>query len=554
MLQLILQEADSTVIQGEILFVLLLSLAAIVAIIVERIRVPYTVALVVVGVALSFFSNPYPAILDIGSELILAILVPPLLFEATLHIKWNKLKADLRPIVLLALVGTLLSTFLVGGIVNIVLGVPIFAALAFGALISATDPVAVIAFFRRLGVSKRLSMLVEGESLFNDGVAIVLFTLALGAASAGSVDLSTSWLVEAVLEFIKVAFGGLLIGLGLGYIVSYLILKNVDDHLIETATTVALAFGAYVLAEHFHLSGILAVVAAGLMVGNVGSRNTSPTTKLTLDNFWEFLAFVANSIVFLFIGLEIQIAQLSLWPIIVAVIAVLLSRAAIVYGLLGAHGRLDPRHPVPVPYRHVMFWGGLRGAISLALALALTADDFGGGAEAAEIATALRSMTFGVVLFTLLIQGTTIEKLIEKLELAKRPFSHLELQRRLAYLHAKRTGKAELERLRDEGFLFRDVGEAMATIYDEELNEHKLKLRQHMQAYPELELEMFLQARDDVLKAERASLTDALIRGFISEEVHDELIREANERAAALSWLKENRDLGPAYIEREESE
>jgi len=198
-----------------------------------------------------------------------------------------------------------------------------------------------------------------------------------------------------------------------------------------------------------------------------------------------------------------------------------------------------------------MFWGGLRGAISLALALALTADDFGGDEETA---VALRGMTFGVVLFTLIIQGTTIEKLIAKLELAKRPFSHLELQRRLAHLHAKRTGKAELQRLRDEGFLFPDVGEAMATIYDEELVEHNLKLRQHMQAYPELELEMFLQARDDVLKAVRSSLTDALTRGFISEEVHEELVHEANERAEALNWLKEHRDLGPAYVEREEEE
>ncbi len=543
-----IQEAESALIQGEILFVSLLTLAAAIAIIVQRVRVPYTVALVLAGVALSFFSNPFPDLLDAGSDLILAILVPPLLFEATLHIKWDKLRADLAPVLLLAIAGTLLGTFMVGGIVSWLTGVPILAALAFGALISATDPVAVIAFFRRLGVSKRLSMLVEGESLFNDGVAIVLFTMALSAITAGRIDASANGLFEALLEFGRVAMGGLMVGLVLGYIVSHLILKNVDDHLIETATTVALAFGAYVLAEHFHLSGILAVVAAGLIVGNIGSQNTSPTTKLTLDNFWEFLAFVANSMVFLLIGLEIEITDMELIPIMIAVMAVLVSRIVTVYGILGIYGHFHKRNPVPLPYQHVMFWGGMRGAISLALALALTAHNFGG-----DVVTmvAIRNMTFGVVLFTLLIQGTTIEYVIGKLGLAERPLSHLELQRRLARLHANRAGSDELQRLRDEGYLFRDVGEAMTTIYNQELEMHKQALRQHMQSFPELELEMFLQTRADVLKAERLSLTESLTRGFVSEQIYHELIHEADRKAAALEWVKEHRDLGPAYIEDE---
>ena len=540
---------ESGLIQQELGFIILLSIAALVAIFIRRIRLPYTVALVIVGLILSFFPNFLG--FQASSDLILAILVPPLIFEATLHIPWRRLRSDLLPILLLAVVGTLMGTFLVGSIVRQVLDVPLLAAIAFGALISATDPVAVIAFFRTMGVSKRLTILVEGESLFNDGVAIVIFNLAIGAAavagSTGEIDLTIG---EAIVEFLIVAFGGLGVGLFLGYIVSYIVLKNVDDHMIETATTVALAFGSFLAAESFgsiigieglHFSGILAVVAAGMMVGNIGTQNTSPTTQITLDNFWEFMAFAVNSLVFLLIGLEIEIAQLipNIFPIIVAVLAILVSRAIIVYSLGWVHGRfLQPLRPIPIGYRHVMYWGGLRGAISLALALTLSSDLFG---EA--VATELRVMTFGVVLFTLLGQGITIERLIRWLKLSDKPPQRVEYQRRQALLYAKRAGQRELDRLRDDGILFRDIWEAMNEVYDNEIDEKKELLRGHLRSFPELEQEMYLQAREDVLKAEKSAISDAARRGLISEDVHDELSRELNNRSAALEFIKANRGL-----------
>ncbi len=534
-INLFAQEAAG-IIQLELGFVTLLSIAALVAIIIRRVRLPYTVALVVVGLILSFFPNFLN--FSVSSDLILAILVPPLLFEATLHLKWDKLRNDLFPILLLAIVGTLAGTFIVGGIVMQVLGIPLTAAIAFGALISATDPVAVIAFFRTLGVSKRLSILVEGESLFNEGVAIVLFSLAVGAAAGSGGQEATLSLSGTVVTFIEVAFGGLGIGLALGYVVSYVILKNVDDHLIETATTVALAFGAYVVAEEFQLSGILAVVAAGIMVGNIGMHNTSPTTQLTLENFWEFMAFAVNSLVFLVLGLEIDIAQLlpNIVAILVAVLAILLSRTIIVYALTWLHGRLDKQRAIPLSYRHVMYWGGLRGAISLALALTLSGSVFG-----LQIAQELRVMTFGVVLFTLLVQGTTIEKLIRRLRLSEKLPQELEQQRKQASLYAKLSGKKELDRMRSEGILFRDVSEAMEGVYEAEIAQHKSALRRHLQTYPELEREMYLQARADVIKAERNAISDAARRGFISEGVHHELIEEADKRLAALELIRENR-------------
>ena len=530
---------ESGLVQQELGLVVLLSIAALVAIISRRIRVPSTVALVAVGLFLSFFPNPF--LIDVSSDLILAILVPPLLFEATLQIKWEKLRQDIVPILLLAVLGTLLGTVIVGEIITWVLDVPLLAAFAFGALISATDPVAVISFFRTLGVSKRLGLLVEGESLLNDGVAIVLFSMAVGFAASGidPAQQGISILWQGLVEFFRVALGGLAVGFILGYVVSYGILKNLDDHLIETSTTVALALGAYVIAERFHVSGILAVVAAGLMVGNIGTQNTSPTTRLTLDNFWEFMAFVANSLVFLFIGLEIEIVQMwpNIIPIIVAVLAVLFSRAIVVYGITAIYSRFTSLpQKIPGSYRHVMFWGGLRGAISLALALTLTGDVFG-----ETFARELQVMTFAVVLFTLLVQGITIEALIRRLGLAERPEHLLEHQRRQARLFTKRAGLQELNRLRKDGMLFRDIWDATSAVYNEEISESKLAIRDHMEAHPELEQELFLQARTDALRAERSAITDAMQHDVISEAVHEELVHAADNRMAALDLIRESR-------------
>lgn len=536
---------EGGLLQQELGLVVLLFIAALVAIVVrQNPRIPYTTALVVVGLVLTLFPNFLQ--FEVNSDIILAILVPPLLFEATLQIPWNKLKSDLGLILLLAVGGTFLGTIMVGGAIMQTLGIPLAAALAFGALISATDPVAVISFFRTMGVSKRLGLLVEGESLFNDGVAIVLFSLAL---QMGLLGVGAFGPGEAIQEFFIVSFGGLAVGLVLGYVVSALVLKNVDDHLIETTTTVALAFGAYVIAESFggfigidglHFSGILAVVAAGLMVGNIGMQNTSPTTRLTLESFWEFAAYLVNSIVFLLIGLEIELPQLLdfLLPILVAVVTVLASRAIILYLVTNLFNRFRARHPIPIPFQHVMFWGGLRGAISLALALSLDGRVFG-----SDLALELRVMTFGVVLFTLLVQGATMERLIKRLGLSEKPAQRLDLQRRQARLYAKQAGQLELDRLRRDGILYQEIWEAMHQVYEESIDRHKSALQAHLAGFPELEQELFLQAREDVLKAERSAISDAWRRGLISQEVYDELSGEVNNRMAALEIIHENRGL-----------
>ncbi len=273
-------------------------------------------------------------------------------------------------------------------------------ALVFGSLVAATDPVAVVSLFRLLGVPKRLSVLVEGESLLNDGTALVLFNLMLAIAITGEFNL-----LSGVLEFIKVAVGGIMLGLLLGWVISRLI-SRIDDYLIEITLTTVLAYGSYLLAEQLHFSGVLAVVAAGLITGSLGPQGMSPTTRIVLYNFWEYITFLVNSLVFLLIGLDVDIwALFQSWqPIAWSIGAVLIARIIVVYGLGWITNRIS--EPISLRWRHVIAWGGLRGALSLALALSLPAA-FG------DDRFLLRTMAFGVALFTLLIQATTMDRWFE---------------------------------------------------------------------------------------------------------------------------------------------
>lgn len=547
---LLAAETDG-LIQQELAILLLLTIASGVAILVRRLRFPYTVALVLVGLMLSLFPEPLIGI-EFSKDVILAVLVPPLIFEAALHLPFNSLRRNGLIIFFTAIIGTFIGTFIVGSVVATTLDIPFVAAIAFGALISATDPVAVVAFFRTLGVSKRLTVLVEGESLFNDGAAIVIFNIALTTGALMSAGTYEGFNVaEAFGEFLIVSLGGLAIGSLLGGIVSYGILKNVDDALVETSVTLSVAFGSFLLAEYFgaifggvftfldtsfHFSGILAVVAASLFVGNIGSINTSPTTKVTLDNFWEFLTFVVNSFVFLVIGLKINLLAFrdNLTAIFIAVAVVLASRALLTYGLTWIHGIIRPKEHIPNDYRHVMFWGGLRGAISLALALTLDGSIFG-----AEVSEQLQVMTFGVVLFTLLVQGLSIERLIKRLGLVTR-LPHREEQLRLqALVIAKRAGQEELNKLHREGILANDIHAAMNSVYQRDIDNWQNALAQHLHQFPELEQEILLVARRDTLRSERVAIVEAGRRGLISADLQAQLLAEIDERAEAVKLLQD---------------
>jgi len=533
----------------EALLIVSLLVASIVAVVVRRVRLPYTVALVLVGLFVAVqdeqltlqltrdtifvLYEPIPDFiqnfLDFDPEFILALFVPPLIFEAAFQLEFNQLRSNLIPILILAVPGVVLSTLIIAGIISVSIALPFAVAAVFGALISATDPVAVVALFRDLGVPRRLAVAVEGESLFNDGVSIVVFNIALAAVLiSGSFSLA-----QGIVAFLWASLGGLAIGAALGWVVSHLIVR-IDDYFVEITLTVVLAYGSFLIADEVQVSGVLAVVAAGIVSGNIGPRGMSPTTKIVLFSFWEYVAFFANSLIFLLIGIRINVALLiePIGAILVAVGAVLVGRAIVVYGSLWLTRLGGSETYVPVNWRHVFFWGGLRGAISLVLALSLSTKGLSD-----EYARLLQVMAFGVVLFTLLAQGTTIQFLLKRLGLAEPPEHTVAREMQLGRLYAAQAGMSRLADLRHDGLL---VGEVWAGLRDEYL-ETSTRLSEEMiqlfVRYPDLEREVLLQARREALRAERGALSDALRQGLISEHVYRELTTEVDRRLEALTLI-----------------
>ena len=498
-----------TVVGIESLVILLLAIVAAVALVASKTRVPYTVALVLVGLAITF-SQQVKA--EISPDIILAIFVPPIVFEAGFRIDFRRFVANRLQILALAVPGVILTMWIVGGTLNLVNGMPLASMLVFGALIAATDPVAVIALFRTFRLSRDLVMIIEGESLLNDGTAIVVFNIALATALTGNFNA-----VQGLVDFVRVSAGGVIIGGVLGLIVTR-ILAQIDDYLVETVFTTCLAFGAYLLAQEFQVSGVLAVVTAGVLAGNLADTSMSPTTRIVVSNFWEFAAFVANSLVFLLIGLAIRVSVLidHVGAIAAAIGAVLLSRLVVVYGLSWLLNRRQKR--LPMSWQHVLFWGGLRGAISLALALSLPA--------ALPERDTLRAMAFGVVLFTILAQGTTMEALLKRLKLIQADPRVLERDERFGRLYAAEAAWGRMRQLHDDGLF-------SGAVWEEILEEHRLsreRLESEMhdlyEQHADLRQELMTTARRESLSAQRIALTDAQQRGLISPETARKLTAE----------------------------
>ncbi|WP_315788406.1 Na+/H+ antiporter [Fischerella sp. JS2] len=366
-------------------------------------HIPYTLLLVIAGLGLALVDV---RLVNLSPELILAIFLPPLLFEAAWNLKWSNLKQDFIPICLYAVIGVLISIAGVALGLNLVAGIPVTTALLVGASLSATDPVSVTALFRELGVDKRLTTLMEGESLFNDGMAVVAFSflvaLPLGTAQLG--------IQPVVVQLFTVVGIGLAVGGLIGFGISYLT-QRFDLPLVEQSLTLVSAYGTYIIAEDLGGSGVIAVVTIGLILGNFGSRiGMNPRTRIIVSEFWEFLAFFVNSIVFLLIGDQVKFVDLAenLTIIAVTIAGMVLARAIAIYGLGFLSNRLANSN-IPLSEQTILWWGGLRGSVSIALALSVP--------SILSEREDLINTVFGVVLFTLLVQGLTTKPLLEKLKL-----------------------------------------------------------------------------------------------------------------------------------------
>jgi CPA1 family monovalent cation:H+ antiporter len=380
---------------------LLLLISAVVAILTQRLRLPYSVGLVAAGIVLAFL--PFGPQVNLTKSLLFTVLLPPLIFEAAFSLDWQQLKSDLPLVLVLATVGVALSAAVTTAGMHMLVHWPWVSALVFGALISATDPVSVIAAFKAAKVRGRLRVLVESESLFNDGTAAVLFAICVAGATGNS---PTPW--EALVKLVWTILGSLVCGAVVAY-GALLLAGRTDDQFVEITFTTVAAYGSFLLAEKLDLSGVLATLVAGLVLGNVRAMKYIPEEdREAIQSFWIYAAFVANSMVFLLIGMRVGRQQfLGGWvPVLVAILLVLLSRAVAVYPCCGLFVRTKLR--VTMRHQHLLFWGGLRGALALALALSLPPE--------VPQRESIISTSFAVVAFSIFVQGLTMKPMLRKFD------------------------------------------------------------------------------------------------------------------------------------------
>lgn len=404
------------------IYIALLLLACVVGIASNRIsHLPYTIFLTLAGLAIGVFHlGPEISETGFGHELIFFVFLPPLLFQGALHMELNRLLNHIIPIICFAVPGVVVSTALVGGLVWWQGGIAsLMVALLFGALISPTDPISVLALFKRANAPDDLRVLVEGESLFNDATGVVIFTILLEAITQGT---QLSW-GPAVIDFLRVSGGGLILGFVLGGL-AFWILKKLDDHLLENALCLVLAYGSFWLAETMQVSGVIATVMAGLLIGNFGRRfSMSEKTRATVETFFDSIDFLLNSFLFILIGLELrELPPIDIHKdvrlVVVAILAMLMGRAFVAYTFYWALNRVGARRPPK--WKHILFWGGLRGSIPIALLLHLpAAADLPPDNPLVEYRPVLILAGFGCVFFSLVVQGITMPFLMRKLKIGQ---------------------------------------------------------------------------------------------------------------------------------------
>jgi len=391
--------------------VLLLVLALATQPLAARLGMPHTSVLVISGAGVAYFMTLGLGI-DTGlraanfHDLIFYVFLPVLIFDAAFKIPLGELSRNLTPVLFLAIIGMLLTTSFSAGLLYYGIGhdtgFPWLAALMAGALLAATDPVAVVAQLKTLGAPERLGVLLEGESLFNDATAIVLFTILLTLATMPEADVT---IAVGVFKFFQVFLGGGLIGAAFG-LAGRALLKLSTEGTYRVAVTLAAAYGSFLIAEAvLHVSGVMGSLVAGLVIAGAMDRNEGAGSQV--DFFWSALAYIANGSVFLLMGFTITVAMFTeRWlAMLIAIAAVLAARAATTFGGLGALN-LIMKQPVPLPYQSVMVWGGLRGAVTLGLALSIPIE--------LDYWFTIQSMAFGLVLFTLLVQAPSMPWLIRR--------------------------------------------------------------------------------------------------------------------------------------------
>lgn len=506
----------------ELALVALFAVATGVAMVARRFKVPYTVALVLAGLMLGTATTFEP--IHLTKELVYAVFLPGLLFEAAYALEFKKFWANKLAISSLALPGVMAAIGLTAAMLIPVANELHFVddftlndGLIFAAVIAATDPIAVVALFKSIGAPKRLAVLVEGESLLNDGTAVVLFTIVLGVATGGELSVPM-----AIVEFVKVVGMGVVIGGTVGYAVS-LVINEVDDPMIEITLTTIAAYGSFVAAEYFHFSGVIATVVAGMLCGNYAARvGMSPTTRVAVGTFWEYLAFALNSLVFLLIGFEVRVSALvAAWkPIVVAYLVVTVVRA-VVMSVVGAV-LSRTKEKLSWSWLGVLCWGGLRGSLSMVLVLGLPLT--------LPHRDLIITMTFGVVILSILVQGLTMGPLLKLLKLVGVRPAEGDYDRLKGQLSGAAAALAEVTRMEQERAITPQVAESLRAQFVERQRSARAGIEElHLKTEDLAEAERRTALRRALI-AEKDALLEERRHGRITAESHEQLMADVDAR------------------------
>lgn len=504
--------------------ILLLLVATTVALATRWLKIPYVVGLVLAGVAIP--KQMLPESIGLNPDVILNLFLPILIFEAAINTDISRLRSTIKPISLLAVPGVILSAAITAILLKLSFGLVWITASAVGVILTITDTVSVIAAFRTVPVPGRLATIVEGESLFNDGMALVLLSIIT------TVHLEGSFSFGASIEQFLIAFvGGGILGLGLGYLCVGLF-RQLDDALSNILLTVAVSLGTFQIGHFLGVSSAIAVLMAGLLIGNLGFRRTSASIKVTLLNFWEYAGFGVNTFIFLFVGIEVD-PSILLGSIPSAVLAVgiyQIGRICAIYPLLFLLSFFD--RPLPLKWQHVLIFGNVKGSLSMALALTLPLTLPG--------RVPVITLVFSTVFVSLIGQGLSLPWLVKRLQLSKPSPTRQQLEALQLQLIASKAAQEELKKLLESGSLPKFLHEELFASYQARIASSEQELRDIYNQRITYQSKKFAEHGylDSLYRrlylAEKGAINDAIFKGLLPDEIAESYLQELNEKLLSL--------------------